>query len=401
MCLLPEVPRRKSTEYMWLGGAPTRQVSEGRGHQICGHLKDEFNAPMMPREISRPQSAETLIDLRDLLVKGTDQLARIGESILAQESWDLFFVGFGATHRGGHLLWDLSQIDQGGLSPETIRALRQSLEDVYRSCDGAVARLIEKAPQDAKILVFSIHGMGPEAGWISRFPQILSLIQGKTSDTALKKGFLYKMRNRMPWQLVREFSGRVPQGVLNWLVSVWSANMFDWKTTRYFPVLPDFASHVRINLKDREPKGIVEPGDEYDALCEELTGALLSFRDIETDQPIVAQVYRADDFAGRDAPYRDRLPDLVIRWGDMPAIESRGIRSDEYGEIQWNSKEKHQSGRSGNHRQKGWFVAVGDGIRAGTRAKEHRTVDLVPTIFEWLGVERRKDFQGDPIPEIS
>ena len=142
--------------------------------------------------------------------------------------------------------------------------------------------------------------------------------------------------------------------------------------------------------------GVVEPGEEYDALCEELTRAFLSFRDIETDQPIVKEVYRMDDF-GRDAPYRDRLPDLAIRWGDISAMHSSGIRSEEYGEIHWNDGGKLRSGRPGNHHREGWFVAVGDEIRAGTRTKEHRTVDLVPTIFEWLGGERREDFQGDRV----
>ena len=197
----------------------------------------------------------------------------------------------------------------------------------------------------------------------------------------------------------RELSERLPQEVLNWMVTVWSANMFDWKTTRYFPLPMDDAGFLRINLKGREPQGIVEPGEEYDAICEELREAFLSFRDIETSEPIVENVYRIDDFAPSDAPYRDRLPDLTITWGNS-AMHSSGIRSEEFGEIHWNGEGKHHSGRSGNHRQRGWFVAVGDGIPAGTRTEGHGIVDLVPTIFDWLGVEPAQGFQGKPIPQI-
>ncbi|WP_254034967.1 hypothetical protein [Planktothrix agardhii] len=60
--------------------------------------------------------------------------------------------------------------------------------------------------------------------------------------------------------------------------------------------LPTFAveGFVRINLKGREPEGIVEP-DNYDELCEELTQHLYNLKDARTGKSVIKKVVRTRD----------------------------------------------------------------------------------------------------------
>lgn len=363
-------------------------------------VEREFGSPVIPLEYYGPQSSRTLLHLRDTLIKGTEQMLKLVESLIVREPWNLFFVVFGATHRGGHYLWNLSQIDKKGVSSEILQRLNNALIDIYQVCDYAIGRLIERVSKDARILVFSVHGMGPNPGWSDRCGEILIRIQEENEDTPAKSGFLYKLKQALPWQLIRQVTTRLPQKALDRLVTLWSANMFDWRTTRYFPLPMDHAGYLRINVRGREPKGNVEPVHEYDTICKELEEAFLSFRDIKTGKAIVEQVYRMSDLAPQDAPYREVLPDLVIKWNDVSATESDGIRSERYGEIHWNADGKLPSGRSGNHQERGWFVAVGNGICSATRVAGHRALDLVPTVFEWLGAKAGVDFQGKSIPAL-
>jgi predicted AlkP superfamily phosphohydrolase/phosphomutase len=171
---------------------------------------------------------------------------------------------------------------------------------------------------------------------------------------------------------------------------------YDWDSTRYFPLPMDHAGFVRVNLAGREPRGIVRPGPEYRAVCDELSEALSGVRDVDTDEPIVERIYRVDDLAPAGAPYRDVLPDLVITWRERSAIRSRGIYRAGHGESRW-SGSVTRSLRSGNHRDKGWFIAAGRGIEGGSGADSHHITDLVPTVFDWLGAGHRDDFQGKPI----
>jgi len=369
--------------------------------KLWKQLRKNFGPPIMVPEVYQPQSAKTLLKLRDQMLHATEQTLLISQFLLDQGPWDLFFVAFGATHRAGHLLWDLSQIETTGCAPETVHALNNALVDVYQGCDRAIAHLIENAPPDAKILVFSVHGMGPNPGWLEYVPELLSRIQQIDEHTSPRPGILFKVvKQHLPWQLIRGLTDHLPSTMLNWLVSVYSANMFDWKNTRYFPVPMPCLGFVRVNLKGREPQGIVEPGEEYLRVCEELRTALQSFCDIETGKAIVEEVCLLDDWVPLDAPYRDRLPDLFIKWGEVTASQSKGIRSEKYGDIYWNTGGKLPSRRSGNHLDKGWFVAVGDRIPSGIQSDGHRTVDLVPTIFHWLGTEPPEDFQGKPITAL-
>jgi predicted AlkP superfamily phosphohydrolase/phosphomutase len=174
--------------------------------------------------------------------------------------------------------------------------------------------------------------------------------------------------------------------------------MFDWRATRAFPLPMDHAGYVRVNLRGREPEGIVAP-EEYRPLCDEIADGFLGFRDAVSGKAIVRQVHRLDDLAPPGAPARDRLPDLVIEWSDVPPGAAPVIRSERLGELTWRSPQL-PSGRSGNHGGDGWFVAAGPGIEAGAAAAVHPIVDLVPTLYRWLGHEPDPALAGQPIPEL-
>jgi predicted AlkP superfamily phosphohydrolase/phosphomutase len=331
----------------------------------------------------------------------TEQFGRISTSILDGGDWDLFLTVFGGAHRGGHYLWNLSQIERNSLAPETLRALESSREEIYQACDRELGRLLAAAPGNARILAFALHGMGPNPGWADYFFRMVAQIQGAGSGERARPGLTYRLKKALPWKLVRQVTTRLPASLNQALVPLWSRRMCDWRRTRYFPVPLDINGYLRINLKGREPFGIVEPGAEYDELCSELAAAFLSFKDIDTGAPVVAAVDKVADMAAAGSACRPLLPDLVVRWAPGSALESRGIRSDRYGELCWERGARLASGRAGNHLNHGWYVAAGEGIAPGACDRTHDIVDLLPTVFHWLGAKLPDEFEGSPIPELA
>jgi hypothetical protein len=79
---------------------------------------------------------------------------------------------------------------------------------------------------------------------------------------------------------------------------------------------------------------------------------------------------------------------------------SRGVVSESFGEVRWDRGAKFKSGRSGNHTHRGWYVAIGPDIDPGESAQVCDTLDLMPTVFEWMGSPRPVFFQGHPIREL-
>ncbi len=356
-------------------------------------LRREFGAPVLEPERFGPQTARALLALRRNLLRATEQMSGLCRSLLRRERWDLFLAVFGAPHRAGHYLWDLSQIEESGLDRASRAALEGALADVYRACDTALARVLDAAPADARVLVFAVHGMQKNRGWSDLCPALLDRIARGSEGEAPKRGWLFALKQRLPTRLAEDLVSLLPLRLRQELVAVWSARMFDWRRTELFPLPMDQAGYLRINLRGREPQGIVETGPDYHALCLRLREALESFRDLESGEPIVADVRRAYGEAEPAAPYRDRLPDLVVSWSERSATEALGVRSERFGELRLPARGRLPSGRSGNHRNLGWCIAAGAGLPAGAELRGH-VLDLAPSVHEWIGLARPADLQG-------
>jgi predicted AlkP superfamily phosphohydrolase/phosphomutase len=367
---------------------------------LWNQVRSTFGPPALGTEFYGVQSAARLLRLRRSLLDTTEQMTKICEWLLGRERWDLFLVVFGAMHRGGHYLWDLSQTDAAATTPATRAQLESALAEIYEACDRGLGRLLHEAGE-ARVMVFALHGMGPNPGWSDRLPAILARIQAHSGGMSSHSGLLFRMKQRLPLRPIRVITNRIPQAIHDPLLALMSRRMFDWRTTKCFPVEMDSAGYLRINLKGREAQGIVNPGGEYTALCDEVEQALLTFRDIASGQRVVERVYRLDEVAPADAPYRHLLPDLLVTWGSPPAIGSPGVYSERYGEVRWADGGMLPSGRCGNHRSAGWVLAAGEGIPRGALIDGHGIVDLVPTALQWIGEPRPDDLQGVPIPALA
>jgi predicted AlkP superfamily phosphohydrolase/phosphomutase len=375
----------------------------GRGARPAGLWRDiqtRFGRPALRREIFGEQSPRTLLRMREEVLASIDQFAAIAGHVLSSMSFDLFVAAFGGAHRGTHYLWDLSQVDVDGMNPRDLALLSGARDEIYQACDLALGRLLERVPAEARLLVFALHGMGPNTGWWERFGEMLALLEAGRGGGPSRPGLLYRLKKALPWKLARQVTTRLPGWATRALVPLWSRRMRDWTSVRYFPLPCDLNGFIRINLKGRETPGVVTPGAEYDALSAELAEGLLTFRDIETGTPVVAGIDRIGEIVSPDSPCRDLLPDLTVRWSDRPMLGSTGVRSPVYGEARWEKGARLPSGRSGNHRGRGWFVARGEGIAPGRVATVHDVIDLAPTVFRWLGAEVPASFQGQPIGGI-
>ncbi len=367
---------------------------------LWSRLRRSFGSSALRPELFGPQTGKTLLRQREEALASIEQFAGISSTLLAEGPWDLFLTVFGGPHRSTHYLWDLSQIDVDRLSADERRTLENACVEIYEAWDRALGAILDNAPDGARIVAFALHGMGRNPGWTEQFDRILQRVHSGDGDPP-RQGLVYRVKKALPWKLVRQVTTRLPSQVNHALVPIWSKRMHDWSRTRFFSLPADLNGYVRINLRGREAGGIVEPGAEYDALCSELEDAFRSFVDIDTGRPFVAKVERVDTLVAPDAPARRYLPDLQVLWADLPIGESSGVRSERYGEILWGPGYRLPSGRSGNHRDQGWFVAAGPGIEPGACESRYETIDLIPTVFEWMDAERPSWFQGLPIPELG
>lgn len=335
--------------------------------------------------------------------------------LLGREEWDLFLSVFAEPHTAGHDVYCFSQPDHPlytVLGAESLGGdlLRRTYEDV----DRAIGEIVTHAPAGAVILCFSLHGMGPnytdllssvvlpELLYRSNFPGSSALGAG---ETGAPPGPMITRPRRNSWtgELWTRHNGTNPlasfvrswlpggllKGSFNGLASPYtdealSHPMYWHPAMWYRPLWPQMKAfalpgltegHVRINVRGRDPDGIVSPA-EYVGLCAQIEDYLRGLRDARTGEPVVKDVYRMrHDPLDKDPT----LPafDLDVLWHERI---TDAVNSPDFGRI---GPLPHF--RAGGHCNRGFVAAAGPGIGAGARLRTAEPVDLAPTILELMG----------------
>jgi predicted AlkP superfamily phosphohydrolase/phosphomutase len=342
------------------------------------------------------QKVRALLKLRDELIESTKRQAALCEAIMAREPWDFFIVGVGAAHRAGHKLWD--RTSALGMTSEEGAEYDRALRDVYVACDDTVGRVLKAAGPGVTVLCFALHGMETNRSRFDLVPEMLELVltRGSSAGAAShRRSLLHGLRSSVPVEWRSAVKQRLPPGWQDRLSKFWrGVDDKDWSMTPAFALMGDLQALVQINLRGRETQGIVEPGREYDELCDRIAEGLMTFRDADTGERVVRDIGRGDRLYP-DARYDVGLPDLVIRWPDNPARTHRAVVSECFGTVHWPCPGRPLDGRSGHHGPQGWLIAVGEHIEPGRDLGAVSAFDFNATIHELVGVPQPEDMLGN------
>jgi predicted AlkP superfamily phosphohydrolase/phosphomutase len=173
----------------------------------------------------------------------------------------------------------------------------------------------------------------------------------------------------------------------------------DWRRTRAYAV--GTMGNVYLNVRGREPQGIVEP-NEYDETREQVIDVMRELVDPETNKPIFDAVYRREEiYLG---PALDLAPD-VIGLIDGPyhvaAVDWRASRESRNVVEKVGRELLFVSDTSGQHRMDGILAAAGAGIMPHAQfARQPQLIDIAPTILQLLGEPVPEDMDGRVLNEM-
>jgi len=347
-----------------------------------------------PLEFEANQVGLGPLDLSDLhrrLIKGAAAKATAVRWLMAQAPWDLFMVVWGETHPAAHYFWSPdSSLPTSGPS---------RLRDIYVAIDSAIGEILKELNDDVTVFVVSGDGVGPNcAGW-HLLPKVLQQLGfavtrdgGRAEEAAGRqqsrgKGDLLKrMRNLVPADLRQALSRRLPARCRDYLMSRWATADLDWSRTRAFCLPTDLEGCIRINLKGREPGGIVEQGAEYERIRKDLATSLQQLINPLTGRPAVRQVIATDEIFPGDR--RHYLPDLIVLWADDGAIEA--VHSPELGQVQAPSPDA----RTGTHRPPGFVIGRGPRVPRDRVLEGGHVIDFAPTVLAKFSLPPRPHMDG-------
>lgn len=363
--------------------------------EMARWVHQRHGSKRMPDELYDTFKKTEFIQTRNLMLELSTQFAKLCKDLMTKEPWDFFLAYLSTMHHGGHRLWNTSNINEP-LSEAEQKEFSDALRQIYIAGDQAIGEIISQADPETVVMVLSMHGMGfnHSRGWI--LPDLLRLILAQPRPETATFSLLQRLREVVPLAWRHAVKSRMPYSARRWLTRFWRSG-FDWNKTKAFQLLSDTQGWVRINLKGREAKGIVEL-HEYDALCEKISKGLKSFKDADTGEPIVSDVFRASQIL--EGEKQDLLPDLIVQWANSPAAQHCAITSPEYGTVRWPTPGHNPEGRSGNHLMEGFFIMTGPGVKSG-KINPVNILDLAPTILALLGQPVPVDMEGKPLSIIK
>lgn len=341
-----------------------------------------FGRPREVNEIFGQPTPRDLLELRRRLLAATDRVPEVALHYLRREQFDLFWVNLLAGHLGGHMFWNLSQLEGLELDDATRALLESALDDIYVRMDRAVATILTEIP-DADVLLCAPMGMGVNMSRVDLLPGMLEAVlssNGSARTESRTERFLWNLRSKVPIR-VRAKAASALHGPLTREITMRLSSLgVDWSKTPVFMLPSDHFAQLRLNVRGRERDGIVEP-DEADELVTRIREGLMTFREPNGAQTVTS-VERTRDVLG-EGTYIEMLPDVVVRWNDGPSNGVDHVNSPQFGDVR---RPGSGSGRSGAHTAHAWALLVPQSL-SHVETDEPHIVDIAATVCGALGVE--------------
>jgi len=287
--------------------------------------------------------------LRELYLMA-DEHFRVVEHLAAKKPWDLlWFVEIGMD-RIHHAFWKFSDPSHPLYEPGN--PYQTAIRDYYRHIDGLVGSLLDRVGPETAVLAVSDHGAKAMRGAFC------------INQWLVDAGYL-----ALKSQPARGAS--LEKCDVDW------ARTTAWAWGGYY-------ARVFINVKGREPQGVVPP-ERYEATLAALTADILGIRD-HAGRLMATRVLRPKDLY---RTCRGDSPDLMVYLDDLSWRSA--------GTMGWDKNylfENDTGPDDAVHAASGCFVMRAPG-RRGTGRRDGLTIyDVAPTILDLFGMPVPQEMEG-------
>lgn len=307
-----------------------------------------------------------------------------------QDNWDLFMCVFQGTDTTQHYFWQF--MDNTHPLYQEGNKYKEVIKQFYQKIDTYLGQFIKHLSDETTLIIVSDHGGSAihkcfhSNTWLYK----LGMIKFKQNPKVWFRKICFAL-NLNPLDIYNFLFTRGSKGKRNKRARYFfSFRDIDWPKTRAFSY--SINEQIWINLKGRQPRGCVEPGQEYEQLCREIVRRLRKIRDPETGKAVIEDAYRKDELYS--GPFVSSLPDINY-------IHSH--YRDRGGNKFYSNKLFERSSRediSGTHSVDGIGLFYGNGINCNQHIKGLQLQDIAPIVLSILGLSIPEDMDGRVKKEI-
>jgi predicted AlkP superfamily phosphohydrolase/phosphomutase len=314
----------------------------------------------------------------------------VAGNLMRETPWDFCMVVFRGTDTAQHFLFDNEIL----------------LLSCYKKVDELVGKIIENNA-DATIFIVSDHG----------FEQIKKVLY--PDNVLYNSKFLVPTWD--PYDNFQSLAYSIAYRYLQWVLkklpkktlqeskiikqllfsSASKAALIDFTKTKAFSTAD--GRGIQLCLAEKYKNGIVSK-DTSKQLITELISLLSNLKDPKDNSLLIDKVYKSEEIFGKDAI---DPPDLVFdlkpgvtasEWISFPTTLHEMLRYKKNSIPYVYSKDP--AGRTGDHAAFGVFFAYGSNIKANQLLSGIKVEDVLPTVFNCLGLSLPSYIDGNAIKDI-
>jgi predicted AlkP superfamily phosphohydrolase/phosphomutase len=341
----------------------------------------------------------------DIFLKDLYRVTEVREKatlhLMKKFDWDFFMVMFYGTELVQNKFWSYMDPTHPNHDLEKFEKYGDTILRFFQRIDLALSKILQHIDEKTTVIIMSDHGHGPlhKVLYVNRWLMELGLLSFKGNILVQVKKWL--CRHNLPIRIYHVLE-KLGLGRLRTTVSLRRqidiVNAFlsfrdvDWSKTKAYS--HGHIGRIFLNLKGREPNGIVEPGEEYNEVRNLIIRELHELSDPETGEKVVDQVFTNEEiYAG---PEVAEAPDIVFLMKDMTYIA-------EYGSFGFHSDSLFGQPilmDSGAHKPEGILIVNGENVNRGKTLSDSRILDVAPTILYMMGIPVPSDMDGQVLTGI-
>ena len=330
-----------------------------------------------------PTNTEEWSQLTKRIIKSIKRRQAIFADLLMRDDYDLFLGSINETHLCGHFYFHWLQQNHPQYNDQLAVIFEKEMLQILETTEEVISHLHKLRP-DTKLLIFSNSGMGPNFTGTHLLDPILEKLAYKKTSRKLIPNNVNKIERMVGAKNLQFIKNFVPKKMWEKFTRKIVHGDSTWKESIAFALPSDHTGNIRFNLIGREPTGKIK-AEEYDDICARITADLLSFKNLETNKPLITEVIKIRDIV--QGNHTNELPDLAVVWANDAPVNK--IYSEKTGTIEGSLVDK----RTGSHLPYGFFAIKDEKIESQSQT-EYKLEDITSTILHHMDLPIPKELEG-------
>jgi predicted AlkP superfamily phosphohydrolase/phosphomutase len=329
----------------------------------------------------------------------TDKVKKISCYLMENREWDFFMAHFMATDTIQHYFWHFIDTKHPSYDAGLAPRYKNVINKTYEHIDSVIGEISERVGDDCTFIIVSDHGFAPvyEFFYVNKWLEEKGLLKLRNSSNHVWKPAypsLYKIFSKAG---LENISDKLPPILRKIRIPALKrvvkhiSELIDWDKTRAYA--SPFG--ININLKGREPYGIVGAGEEFIDTKEFIKEALYKLRRKETAERLISKVYFSEEIYR--GPYVRNAADVFFFFNKPFFLQSSEVNRNSIFE-----KLSKRNFATANHRYsaEGIFIISGPDVNLNGYLNRPGIVDIAPTILYLMGMDIPYKMDGRVLEEI-